>query len=310
MSPRFVPRARHAPEMHRSPCTLSPGLLLSTVALLTTGCAPPDVCGAGGERPPTATTPSVHNGFMARAHAHNDYEHDRPLEDALAAGFASVEADVWHRGGDVVVSHDAVFDGGTLQALYLDPLAERLADGGSVHGDGATFTLWLDLKDGTPELRALLVAQLTALPFLRRFDDDDDVADSVTGGGAVTVIITGDAASKAALLDEVATPRPFIVDSNDLPAPIDDLAAGVGAFALSFSTWLGAWDGSGDAPASLRTRGACIVARAHGDERRRPVRFFGGPDTEAAWDLVLDIGADFVNTDDLAGLETFLDQRR
>lgn len=278
------------------------------------GCAPPDVCGAGGNRPPTPTAPSPHNGFLARAHAHNDYEHDRPLEDALGAGFASVEADVWYRGGDVVVSHDAIGDRGTLQALYLDPLAERLATAGSVHGDGATFTLWLDLKDGTPELRTLLVAQLSALPFLRRFSDDDAVSDSVTDGGAdggaVTVIITGDAASKAALLDEVDTPRPFVVDSNDLPLPDDDVTAGVGAFALSFSSWLGSWDGSGDAPASLRTRGACIVARAHGGDRRRPVRFFGGPDTEAAWDLVLDVGADYVNADDLAGLATFLEQRR
>ena len=29
------------------------------------------------------------------AHAHNDYEHARPLHDALARGFGSVEADIW-----------------------------------------------------------------------------------------------------------------------------------------------------------------------------------------------------------------------
>lgn len=32
---------------------------------------------------------------LAQAHAHNDYEHTRPLHDALDHSFTSVEADVW-----------------------------------------------------------------------------------------------------------------------------------------------------------------------------------------------------------------------
>lgn len=32
---------------------------------------------------------------LDRAHAHNDYEHARPLIDALERGFGSVEADVY-----------------------------------------------------------------------------------------------------------------------------------------------------------------------------------------------------------------------
>ncbi len=290
-------------------------VVVVVVVACVAGCAQPDVCGAEGARVPTATSPGARNGFLARAHAHNDYEHPRPLDDAIDAGFASVEVDVWHRGGDVVVSHDPFTSRGTLAALYLTPLAERLASQGSVHGDGAAFTLWLDLKDGTPELRHKVVAALEPLPFIRRFDDDDE-ADDRADDGAVTVIITGDAGSKLALLDEVATPRPFLVDANALPPPgnpndDDDDDVRVGAYALSFSTWLGSWDGSGDAPASLRTRGACITARAHSRSsgRRRVVRFFGGPDTPQAWAFVLDIGADFVNTDDLDGAAAFLAQR-
>ena len=40
------------------------------------------------------------------AHAHNDYEHDRPLLDALEHGFTSVEADVWLVDGELRVAHD------------------------------------------------------------------------------------------------------------------------------------------------------------------------------------------------------------
>ena len=43
---------------------------------------------------------------LLRAHAHNDYEHERPLLDALDHGFASVEADVWLVDGQLLVAHD------------------------------------------------------------------------------------------------------------------------------------------------------------------------------------------------------------
>lgn len=38
---------------------------------------------------------------LPRAHAHNDYEHARPLLDALDHGFTSVEADVWLVDGEL-----------------------------------------------------------------------------------------------------------------------------------------------------------------------------------------------------------------
>ena len=39
--------------------------------------------------------PAIEAGPLAQAHAHNDYEHTRPLHDALDHSFTSVEADVW-----------------------------------------------------------------------------------------------------------------------------------------------------------------------------------------------------------------------
>jgi hypothetical protein len=37
---------------------------------------------------------------LERAHAHNDYEHERPLFDALDHNFKSVEADIWLVNGN------------------------------------------------------------------------------------------------------------------------------------------------------------------------------------------------------------------
>lgn len=43
---------------------------------------------------------------LEKAHAHNDYEHERPLFDALSHGFTSVEVDVHLVDGKLYVSHN------------------------------------------------------------------------------------------------------------------------------------------------------------------------------------------------------------
>ena len=43
---------------------------------------------------------------LLRTHAHNDYEHTRPLLDALEQRFCSVEADVWLVEGQLLVAHE------------------------------------------------------------------------------------------------------------------------------------------------------------------------------------------------------------
>jgi hypothetical protein len=77
---------------------------------------------------------------LERAHAHNDYEHNRPLFDALVHGFKSVEADIWLVNGELIIAHDpedvpqAVQEGRILRSLYLDPLQTVVSqNGGSVY---------------------------------------------------------------------------------------------------------------------------------------------------------------------------------
>ena len=99
----------------------------------------------------TKPAPVVVGQPLAQAHAHNDYEHDRPLLDALEQGFTSVEADVWLVDGELLVAHDLedVKPGVTLESLYLDPLQDlvRSQPGHSVypHWDGS-LQLLIDIK--------------------------------------------------------------------------------------------------------------------------------------------------------------------
>src|SRR6476469_2222716 len=83
---------------------------------------------AGGTKPRTRP--------LWRAHAHNDYDHPRPLFDALDHRFGSVEADIYLVDGQLLVAHDPVDldPTRTLESLYLDPLAARVgANHGSVY---------------------------------------------------------------------------------------------------------------------------------------------------------------------------------
>src|SRR5436309_14120287 len=85
---------------------------------------------------------------LPRAHAHNDYEHARPLLDALDHGFCSIEADVWLVEGKLLVAHDRnkVKAERTLQTLYLEPLRERArVHGGRVYRAGPGAALLVDV---------------------------------------------------------------------------------------------------------------------------------------------------------------------
>src|SRR5262245_19946282 len=92
---------------------------------------------------PTAVKP------LPQAHAHNDYEHTRPLLDTLDHGFCSVEADIWVTPKGLLVAHDRkdLKPDRTLEKLYLDPLSERVkVNGGRVYRDGPPFYLLIDVK--------------------------------------------------------------------------------------------------------------------------------------------------------------------
>jgi hypothetical protein len=227
-------------------------------------------------------------------HAHNDYEHPRPLADALEQGFQSVEADLWLDGAEIGVSHDGAPFKGSLKALYLEPLATRLAaNNGSVHGDGQPFYLWLDLKQGSPALQELVATQLEGFDFLTRFDDAGP-----TRAGAVTVILTGDDAAKKALVAR-SGPRPFIRDSNSY-AVTDAAADGRwGFYAVNYYAFM-QWDGQGTIPATQRRQLTNLVNGAHATGRK--LRIFASPDTKDFWLAAREAGVDFVNTDKLADL--------
>ncbi len=247
----------------------------------------------------TQAVPSTNSGYTIFAHAHNDYEHERPLLDALAQDFHSVEADIWLVDGEIRVSHDKGKYKGSLKDLYLDPLHKRVIENGTVHSDGEPFYLWIDIKDGRAELRSVLHKLLKRYAMMTVFSDWD-------GGqivsGAVTVILTGDAGSKRAYMEEYPI-RWACRDSNyyDPDDPVGDCKWQW--YALNFKNYV-KWNGNEPIADDQYEKLLSVVNDAHAKGRK--IRFWSCPDNERFWTLALKTGIDHINTDKLEALGTFL----
>ncbi|MFG2943020.1 phosphatidylinositol-specific phospholipase C/glycerophosphodiester phosphodiesterase family protein [Streptomyces sp. NPDC048282] len=241
-----------------------------------------------------------------RAHAHNDYEHTHPLFDALGHRFGSVEADIFLVGDQLLIGHtvDDLDPSRTLESLYLDPLAALVkANHGSVYrGWRQSLQLLIDIKtEGSS-------TYLELDRHLRRYKHlFTTYAHGRVVPGAVTNVISGDRAARTPM--EAQTVRRAFYDGRltDLgtSAPASFVPLISDNWTLNF-TWLG----EGEFPEAERQKLRGIIAEAHANGQK--VRFWATPDVagparDALWGELLVAGVDYFNTDDLAGLEAFLD---
>ena len=235
---------------------------------------------------------------LPQAHAHNDYEHDRPLLDALSHGFTSVEADIYLVDGKLLVAHDRedLKPERTLAALYLDPLRELARGKKSIFDNGQNLTLLIDIKTEA-EATYLILRDLLAdyRGMLSRFEKDKIETN------AVTIILSGNR-PREIVLSEVH--RFVAIDGR-----LTDLAKKnlfVSLIPLISDNWNNhfQWRGTGAFPESDRTKLKSLVEQTHAEHRR--IRFWATPDNETAWAELRAAGVDLINTDNLPGLAKFL----
>ncbi len=240
------------------------------------------------------------------AHAHNDYEHEFPLWDALHNGFSSVETDVHLQDGEFYVAHDEeeIQKDRTVRSLYLDPLMKLVRENrGSVYADGSGIILLIDVKTeapGTwPALKAVLMEYRELFSFYRN---------GVIEKGPVTAVVSGNRDWEAMAAEKIC---PALYDGR-----IEDLAANPESCLIPIisSSWTDefSWDGQGEIPDSDLLKMKMIVEKAHAQERK--VRFWGTdvPDAvvqEKVWDLLINAGADYINTDKLEEFRAHLGRR-
>ncbi|MFI6308291.1 phosphatidylinositol-specific phospholipase C/glycerophosphodiester phosphodiesterase family protein [Amycolatopsis thailandensis] len=248
---------------------------------------------------------------LPQAHSHNDYEHTRPLQDALDQGFTSVEADIYLVDGQLLVAHDLADTrpDRTLESLYLEPLRKRvLANHGGVYRQRQEFQLLIDVKGDANSTYAALEKRL--------YDPRYSFLFSLYAFGhvqkrAVTAVLSG-GRPKDVMLGQrfrLAFYDGRIKDENDLGIGSDPRVT-----PLVSDSWTGlfTWTGAGPFPAEEGAKLHKMVKDAHAAGQR--VRFWATPDTagparEALWKELVAAGVDHLNTDDLPGLANFLRAR-
>jgi hypothetical protein len=238
---------------------------------------------------------------LKNAHAHNDYEHKRPLFDALDHGFCSIEADIFLVKDQLLVGHmvNDLTPARTLQSLYLDPLRERIrANGGRVYASGPTIFLLIDVKTEAKSTYAAVDKVLAQYA---------DIL-SVTRKGkweanAVTAVVSGNRAPQVMAEQEVRfagydgrlTDLDVTVSAELMPWISD-------RWGLHFR-----WQGEGPMPEAEKAKLLSIVRKTH--QHGRLLRFWATPERPAIWRELRAAGVDLINTDKLPELQQFLLKR-
>jgi len=237
---------------------------------------------------------------LAQAHAHNDYRHPKPLHDALARGFTSVEADIFLVDGQLLVGHDRseLRPERTLQRLYLDPLRERIREHGHVYPQETGFGLLIDIKSEGAATYEELDRVLAGYA-----DMFNRTVNGKVTQGPIQAVVSGNRARQVIDVDKT---RYVGVDGRLSDLGRDD--------ASDLLPWIsdrwGAhfqWDGTGEIPEAELEKLRSLVEQAH--QEGRAVRFWATPETREMWEVLADARVDMINTDDLDGLRDFLLQR-
>ena len=235
------------------------------------------------------TTPVVH------AHSHNDYEQLRPFALAYENGFGSIEADIWLKDELLVVAHDAkdIDPKKTLSVLYLDPLAKRIAENkGKVYADGKKeLQLLIDIKSDAIATLDALISVLEKYP-------------SLIQNKKIRFVISG---NRPQPTDYVNYPSFIFFDGRPTEQYDNKALKKVGLISENYYKFA-MWNGIGEIAANQRAALLSVIKKAH--EMGKPFRFWATPDTEASWKLFMELGVDYINTDKVEALASFLKRKQ
>ena len=229
------------------------------------------------------------------AHSHNDYENDIPFRLAYDNQFGSIEADIWAVNGELYVAHYQadIKSERTLDGLYLKPVAEIFSQNGgrAWKNNPATFQLLIDLKTPVELTLSILIEKLKNYPGV--FDPD-------VNPNAVRIVLSGN--------------RPEPADFNKYPAFIFydglldrkydvELLKKVPLFSENLRKFT-SWNGEGDIIDKEKMRIQGVIDSIHGLNNK--IRFWNAPDNPNAWEILMKMGVDYINTDKITELSGYL----
>ena len=219
---------------------------------------------------------------LLKAHAHNDYEHERPFFDAFQLGFGSIEADVYAVNGELLVGHERsqLSLNRTLKDLYIDPIIRVL----KADKQGNFHQLLIDSKTSSDSTLPLLIATLKPH------------AEIIQQKG-LRIVISGNRPKPTQYIE---SPAWITFDGrSDERFPTNKVILESESM-LKF----GFWNGQGPIPTALKEKLKTYVDQVHANGRK--VRLWATPDSLLGYQALLDIGVDYIGTDKLRLLADYL----
>lgn len=227
----------------------------------------------------------------AQCHSHNDYEQSKPFELAYENGFGSIEADIWLRDGKLLVSHDIknLNPAKTLELLYLNPIAEKLKlNKGCIYQHKRKhLQLLIDIKTEATSTLDALINHLQHYP-------------EIIQNKNIKLVISGNRPTP----EKMTSYPSFIYFDGRMNEQYDKSSLKKIALISDSFEKFSNWKGEGEINAADQEKIISLIHQVH--NLKKPIRFWATPDTKNSWKFFVESGVDFINTDKITELASFL----
>ena len=227
----------------------------------------------------------------ANVHAHNDYQQPIPFLNAYSLRVGSIEADVFFKNNVLYVAHEPqeIAPDRTLEALYLKPLQTQIRKnkGTAYPEKKAVLQLLIDLKTTGVITLPALVKLLANYP-------------EITKTPTVQIVISGEKPISASW---VSFPKFIYFDGTPGQQYHAAQSQRVALVSDSFRKYT-AWNGKGKIVAAELVKIKKLIDSVH--HLNQKLRFWATPDNVNSWKTLTQLGVDYIGTDDVTNLTTFL----
>ena len=228
---------------------------------------------------------------VSNAHSHNDYEQKMPFNLAYTEGFGSIEADIFLENDNLYIAHDTVElkTHRSLQEYYIEPLIKAVNKNKGFPFSDSTkpLQLLIDIKTDSIHTLNKLVTTLQKYPIL-------------LNNRLLMFVITGNRPDETLF---TSYPSFISFDGELFKNYSKEALTRIRLLSDNFKSYSN-WDGTGTISTNELAVLKAAVKKAH--ELNKPVRFWNCPDVINAWKQFMSLGVDFINTDHINALSTFL----
>lgn len=214
-------------------------------------------------------------------HSHNDYRQKLPFLEAYNHSMGSIEVDLYLRGEEIVVCHDAneVDSAPTFEQLYIAPML-------SIGEKAKDFNFLIDFKSPATQLMKPFMKLLSCYPQI--FAEDK-----------IKVVISG---SRPVKKTWVNYPAYVFFDGRFSESYTNGELEKIGMISDDLKNYTD-WNGKGSIPPLELEKLELAISDAH--SKGKLVRFWGAADNPNTWITFHKMGIDIINTDKIAKCADF-----